>query len=310
MKQKHESLLKLLGKVNEDIIVRNSIKRYELMSGAKKARKKKFIPIIAIAAAVAILMSLAAVTLVPMMTKQVPIYTGMTVSSANTQSASADRLVPLSALIPLDNQNFEGNNGNHGSNNPNKKPHKDIEDIIEEPTTETPETTVLPDGTIEVIPNESLYYAKPNEDIFITIHFDNPDEYTIMSFRINGKPYASYMFEYGSDYENIIIKVNVGEVEGLIDYTIDAIQYADREELKYVEMKGDPTLTIGVATDNQPVAEITDEIIDINEMSFNVTVTDELELVSKTGGKLFAGITDGETIVAAQELAIGENSGL
>ncbi len=307
MSKNTNRIIDVISGIDEALIDKATNERIKFFKVANR-KKRKLVSVIALAAAFAILSSLLLFILVPMLTQdpvqgQVPIYTGMSASGEGQSTAYGNGLVPLSALIPLDNQNFEGNNGNHGTNNPNKKP---INDIIEEPTTEAPETTVLPDGTIEVIPTEELYYAKPDEDIFITIHFDNPDDYKIMSFKLNGVPYADYMFEYGSDYENIIIKVNVGETEGLVDYTIDAIQYADREILKYVEMQGDPTLTIGVATEKQPKAEITNEIIGINDFSAKVEISDEISLLEKTNGTVSALISDGEKIISFKPLTVGE----
>ena len=92
-----------------------------------------------------------------------------------------------------------------------------------------------------------VYTAQPGQDLFITVHFDNPDEYEIVSFVINGTKYTSYMFEYGSDLENIIIKVNAGDREGVISFTIDAIKYIDdvtiRNE-KNVKMGADDTVKV------------------------------------------------------------------
>ena len=129
------------------------------------------------------------------------------------------------------------------------------------------------------IPTDEENAYPQNEDIFITVHFDNPDNYTIMAFTLNGKPYASYMFEYGSDYENIIIKINLGEETGVIDYTIDAIQYADRDVLKYVEMQGDPTISVRVLgpvryTVNHYVEKINGEGYDLKDTQKLIAIED------------------------------------
>jgi len=128
-----------------------------------------------------------------------------------------------------------------------------------------------------------------------------------MSFTLNGEPYADYMFEYGSDYENIIIKVNVGEALGIIDYTIDAIQYADRDVLKYVEMQGDPTVSIGVYGDTMPVQSVSDENIGINDIELKINVEPAAFEDEKIEG-LSIIIEDDEKIVAEKELKIGENT--
>ena len=44
---------------------------------------------------------------------------------------------------------------------------------------------------------------------------------------LNGKTYANYMFEDGSDMENLILKYPIGDVEGLLRCTLDEILYID-----------------------------------------------------------------------------------
>lgn len=79
---------------------------------------------------------------------------------------------------------------------------------------------------------DDIYYATPNQDIYISIHIDNPDSYEILSFTLNGKKYTGYMFEEGSDMETIILKYNVGNTSGIVSYTIDAIKYVDGTPLR------------------------------------------------------------------------------
>ena len=299
--RKNEDLkLNVISKIDPEIIDEVTNKRIKYINAMGKGNKKKLTAIIAIAAALAVLLSVMAVIIIPLLkpSGSVPIYTGMTVSAPGGESLALG-LKPLSAngqgfgMMLLDNSNTEGNNGNHGANNPNKKP---VEDIIND------------SGTLAPIPSEQMYYAKQNEDIIITIHFENPDEYKIMSFKLNGKAYADYMFEYGSDYENIMIKVNVGEALGIVDYTIDAIQYADRDVLKYVEMKGDPTLSIGVYNEAQPTPSVTNEKTGINSFEFDVDIPGVNTLAALSGGKLYAIVADDTEIVKLQELKVGQTS--
>ena len=93
----------------------------------------------------------------------------------------------------------------------------------------------------------SDYYADLSEDIFITIHISNPDNFEILSFTLNGEKYSSYMFERGSDMENIIIKCNVGRKSGEHEYTIDAIKYVDKSAIKDVVIRGNQTIKVIVS---------------------------------------------------------------
>jgi hypothetical protein len=139
-----------------------------------------------------------------------------------------------------------GNNGNHYGQN--KKP---VDEIIEEDTSIGIE-----------IPEQPMYYAKAGQEIYITVHISNPDSFEILSFTLNGKKYSSYMFEEGSDMENLILKVTVpSDAEGVIDYTIDAIKYVDGTDIKDVDMRGERTVKVGVYTSKQPKATVSEELV-------------------------------------------------
>ena len=277
MNQKKETIIKILSKIDGDIIERNSVKRYALMN-RKAPKRNKFAAVIALAAAFAVLASLLLMilitnisqtptipddttTLLPPGTVRAPRYTGMTASSAIStgETVYGDGIFKLSSI------------------------------------SEVPSTP-------DVKPENDLYYAKTNEDVFITIHFDNPDNCKIMSFMLNGIPYADYMFEYGSDMENIIIKVNVGDKVGIIDYTIDAIQYADRDELKYVVMAGDPTLSISVSPAELPYADISGEVIGPNHVEFDINIVDSYGIIKETGGNVKVVLYRGSDVITSEDI--------
>ncbi len=136
------------------------------------------------------------------------------------------------------------------------------------------------------------YYAMPNEDIYIHIHLTNPAGYEILSFTLNGVKYSSYMFEAGSDMENLILKCNVGNVSGLQEYTIDAIKYVDGEQIKDVQMKGDKTVRVYVNGGEAPL--MITATVEFNRISFQ-TVWQE----SFTGTRALTslGIYDGDTLL-------------
>ena len=307
-KDSYNRNMDIISGIDEDIIDRNTDKRIEYKSRqGRPPQRKGYVAVIAIAAVIALLGALVLSTILIPHEGQTPVYTGMSVSSVSGADVMyGDRVVGLSAIELLDNDNTDGNNGNHGSNNPSNKP---IGEIVDEDAEYTDDPVGSPDGSLEIIHGEGLYYAKPGEEIYITVHFHNPDDYTITAFKINGIPYASYMFEDGSDMENIIIKVRVPEnAEGIVDYTIDSIQYIDRETPKYVVMNGDPTLSIGVYSERQPSATVTNEVIGINDLTFDVDLTDELSLIALFGGNVQAIITDGNEIIEMRELKAGEST--
>lgn len=158
------------------------------------------------------------------------------------------------------------------------------------------------DSFISAESQEGMYYAKRNEDIYIYVHISNPDGFEILSFTLNGVKYSSYMFEEGSDLETLVLKYNVGDVEGVQEYTIDAIKYVDGEDIKDVRMEGDRTVKVTVYPEQQPAADITGESIGFTEVGFDVSVTDELGLISDSEGELYAVLYDGEQLVYSNKI--------
>ncbi|MBO4380911.1 MAG: hypothetical protein J5815_02015, partial [Clostridia bacterium] len=181
----------------------------------------------------------------------------------------------------------------------------DVEEVIEE-NIEAIEETV--ESTLEVVGAvESIYYATTNQDMYITIHILNPDAFEIVSFTLNGQKYTSYMFEQGSDLENLILRVNAGDVPGIKEYTIDAIKYIEGTEIKDVRMDGDKTVKAGIYTDNMVSAALANEETTLTTLSFGATLRDNYGLIEKSGGFVKAYLYDGNNIVE-KPLVLGNNT--
>ena len=110
------------------------------------------------------------------------------------------------------------------------------------------------------------YYAMKNEEVYIHIHLDNPAEYEILSFTLNGKKYSSNMFERGSDLHTIVLKYNVGDANGVQEYSIDAIKYVDGDRIKDVRMDGDKTVQVWLNDDAAPLS------FDVQPIGFDVQI--------------------------------------
>ena len=295
MRKKDEFTIDVVSGIDDDIVTKNLQKRFELwFSRGKKPKRNKWIPILSAAAC----FLLVATTLFllwpespvddPVVERQAPIYLGMTMSNdepiADSASANRHEYSPIalgadgSAFAPmyLDNSNYEGNNGNHGN--------KGNEDQNDNATT-PPKVSGGP------------YYAMPGEDIYIYVHISNPDKFEILSFTLNEVKYSSYMFEDGSNLETLILKCNVGDLEGVMQYTIDAIKYVDGEEIKDVKMEGERTIEVmvGQAADTY--------------LGFNISLTGfdvNIEAIWKDGFEgereiLSLGVYNGTTLI--RELA-------
>jgi len=232
MRNKQDFTLDVISSIDEDIVNDNLNKRFALWFSRAQKKKNHWIPIVAMAAVFALILSSIFLFLpdnshvAPPSDKQVPIYQGMTVSNEAPVVEMATRVNYSMPLFGAIGARFGTSSIPGTSTTP--KPDK-----------VTPEISGGP------------YYAQPNEDIYIHVHISNPDGFEILSFTLNGVKYSSYMFEAGSDLETLILKYNVGEEEGVQQYTIDAIKYVDGEDIKDVRMEGDRTIEVLVGNDAQ-----------------------------------------------------------
>lgn len=230
-------------------------------------------------------------------TKQVPVYKGMTIS---------DSFAGTSATVASDdNGNHYGHfKGDHNDRNDEVDQNKPFEDP------NAPSIENKANSTLDVVgAAESIYYADKNQDIFITIRLSNPDSYEILSFTLNGKKYSNYMFENGSDMENLVLKVNVGDVGGIVEYTIDAIKYVDGTDIKDVRMDGDRTVKAGVRASDQTYVNVTNEQKTMTSISFDAQVVDLYSLIEKSGGYAKAVLYDGVNMLT-KDINVGEKTNI
>ena len=310
MSKDRNTSLDIISNLDEEIIARNSERRYKLLS---KPHRKPILKYVMIMAAAVLLLALVGGVIIaslggklfgeqdPYLTsdgRMVPIYQGMTVSK---HAPNASVAIDMSGVQTLD----------LGDDPAVDAPSEEESDVDQEnPFDKAEGEATIEDAIgaiVEVVgPAEKIYYAKKNEDLYVTIHVNNPDSVEILSFTLNGVKYSSYMFEKGSDMENLVLKCNAGEVSGLVEYTIDAIKYIDGTDIKDVRMEGDQTVTVGVYTENQPYAKLSDEVVGHSHISFSATVSDPHPLITSEEDNVFAVLYDGEHIVAQTAIEIGK----
>ncbi len=231
--------------------------------------------------------------------KQVPVYKGMTISRsfASTSATAAD---DGEYVEPMHEPgHVEGDHEHRDDDFDQNKPFDDPN---------VPSIDDKAQSTLDVVGGaQNIYYADKNQDIYITIKLSNPDSYEILSFTLNGKKYSNYMFEDGSDMENLVLKVNVGNVGGIVEYTIDAIKYVDGTDIKDVRMDGDKTVKAGVRASDQTYVTVTNEQKTMTSISFDAKVVDSYSLIEKSGGYAKAVLYDGETMIA-KDITVGEKA--
>jgi len=275
MKKETEARLDVVSSISEEHVDAVTTER---ISASARQRKKLLLirKISAVAAAFVIIVPTVLILIFALTGGQVPVYTGMTVSNFSPFAEESAYLAgePLAAKDGI------------------KAKKKPISDGMKE--------------HFGIAKSELLYNAKQNEDIYITVKINNPENYEILSFTLNGKKYSSYMFEDGSDMENLVLKVNVGEAVGLLSYTIDAIKYVDGEKIKDVRMDGERTVKIGIYSENQPTSAISELSHSSSTVSAKINVFDIDAAVALGGGKFYAVLYDGEAVVSKKEISLGE----
>ena len=262
MKRNGEIKLEALSRIDEDIIDANTEKRALLIKNQKK-RRKRMIRTIAISAACLVLVIGVVLGLIPTMTAGIPVYEGMSVSgkaptlpseeeSASGATPMASKIIQATALskkTTLHDAVFVDDDDDDDDHDDDDDRHwGDHED----------------NGGLTYDSEEGVYYAEPNQDVYITVHINNPSKYEILSFTLNGVKYSSYMFEDGSDLENLVLKYNVGEEVGTREYTIDEIKYVKGEKIKNVIMGGDRTVRVMVRPEDLVKTEGLDSIVDLS----------------------------------------------
>ncbi len=300
MKKKDNMKIDVVSNIDEKIIDEATDMKIDLTKKAEKREKKKIIVFLSSAASFCIIFSVIFAILWPIITNDpsvgpvpsgtIPVYQGMTVRRLTSTDDTAEKEGSFSLVRAgaYDNGGFysPGNNKWHGS-----KPENDIEDITSVDVTVDPEIK---------------YYVYPKEKFIIEVHIDNPDNFEIQSFTLNGEKYANYMFKTGSTMELLLLEVTAPEKSGYAEYTIDAIKYIDGTEIKDVDMSGgDKSIKVGVIYNELPTATIVSEKISPTSIELSVDVKDVNSLIGKN--ELLICLSDGENVVYSKPLSLGEN---
>lgn len=161
-------------------------------------------------------------------------------------------------------------------------------------------------GIDVIIDDEIGYYAVKEEEILITVLIDNPKQFEILSFTLNGKLYQTYEFKEGSNSDQIKVLFKVSNTSGLQNITIDAIKYVDGSNIKNAKFGADRTIKIGIKYDEAPS-------VLINSCVFNKTdaaIDLDLNIPSSLEGIITSSLIylyDGEKIVYQKNLNKGNN---
>ncbi len=295
MRKKDEIKLGIISKIDEKLIDEATDTRILLLEKMKSTilqARKKWIKIGAVAASFALIFAMFLIVILPILpTNSIPVYRGMTIrreAVSLSQSKSSYNEVLLLSSSDLPPANFLKNE----HQKPNEEQKKDIEEIVD----------------IEIQTDDEVkYYVEKEETFILEIHIDNPKDYEIQSFTLNGKKYANYMFKEGSTMELLLLEVTAPATSGYTEYTIDAIKYIDGTEIKDVDMsRGNQSIKVGVAYGEEPSAEITAQSATPTTVNLSINVADPDGVIGENELSFY--LSDGEKIVGHKALQIGDNT--
>ena len=302
--------LNALSGIDDDIIQSCSEERYRLLARRNSQNKRRghgmLIRVTSIAASAAILIVGVIAALLMIFSKTAPIYTGMSVTS--TPPSYAHEQMELPSTLPsldLTRSAMARSSVLRALVTPRISALSAMSSPSES-ASDTPNATQSAPGDLSPSVAD-VFYTNPNEDFYITIHFENPDAFEILSFTLNETKYTSYMFEQGSDLEHIILKCNLGDVPpGVYEYTIDAIKYVDGTEIKDVVIEGDRTVKISARQTNAPTVENIAVTQSLGSVSVTGELRDSLNTISSTNGYIELQLLHGNEIVETKRFDTSE----
>ena len=154
---------------------------------------------------------------------------------------------------------------------------------------------------------DTLLYASVNEEVYIAVSLINPDSLPIISFTLNGNVYQSYQFERGSTSTLLILKVNSGEIPGIVKtFTLDEMKYVDDDnDIEDAIIEGNPTVKLQVGYDKLPTVDVINKTITYSSYEAELRVTDVNALIDKNS-ELKVELSDGKRIIY-EKLLYGNN---
>ena len=144
------------------------------------------------------------------------------------------------------------------------------------------------DGKVDEDSQEQLCNVSQNQDVYFYICLNNPDKNEIRSIKIAGQTYTSDMFEANSTDEVKIVKYNVGDASGVVEYTLEEVTYFNGSVVKNIAINGNKTAKASIKAEHTVKAIVNNiELRDSGkEAFFDITILDETGLIAKSNGSI------------------------
>ena len=263
---------------------------------------------------VALLLSLLPASLASCGEKQVPVYRGMTVQTSDFSFAGVAAAGGFLSREMLLSTTEEGHYGCYAGDYVGRVHAIDGENPFSADDAQSKLQSVLQNEFGIIDPSFGVHFGpeRPTEltveEFYVTVHIDNPDNFPIASFVLNGTQCSSDMYEDGSSMEEIVVKATVTHTatSKMISVTIGAIKYMDNGELKDVSMGGNATTEAASGDKGPLVPTVTDMDIGNTAVSFNVNLNESRFTFVK--GEMRAFLYDGISIRGVQDVFLGDNA--
>ena len=154
---------------------------------------------------------------------------------------------------------------------------------------------------------DTVIYAQPYQDVFVTINLENPDDLIISSVTLSGKTYEVSTFESVSDRETIVLKINLLDAFGTVTYTLTSVKYIDGNVIKEVALSGNTTVTARVYETTEVSALVTTEV-GFTDVTLHVTVIDDTGLIAFSNGNVQLELFSEDTLIEGRGLTVGNNT--
>ena len=165
-------------------------------------------------------------------------------------------------------------------------------------------------------------FSRAGEIVYVQIWLNNPNQYTILSLKLNGTKYqvggglSSFFIEDNEQHYNCIyVAITIpNDAYTEKSYTVTDIEYISNTYINADGsdefMNNNDTVSIGLPynAENPNVLDFIQTALTINSYSATLTVEDIDGLVHISGGWLGIAVYDGYNVVANQSLVIGNNS--
>ncbi len=173
-------------------------------------------------------------------------------------------------------------------------------------------------SSLTILPSDTNYdlYTTQDTIIYVKILLNNPEQYTILSLRINGHKFqigGGLQSYFEGDINCVYVAIKTPTGVNASRYQVTEIEYVEDSSVssngKQVFIGDNDTVTVGLAYEVYPtVSEFANSSNSCYSVSYTFDVADTDMVISKSKGYFCAVVYDGDTVVDQKVLTTGVNN--